>query len=908
MKLRSLELEQFRKFESPVRIGGFTDGLNILAGPNEFGKSTLLAAIRGLLFERHSSKADPIRRMQSWRGNAAPRLAMEFDLAGGTWRIEKRFLHQPSARLRAPDGRIFEADAAEEELQRLLNFGAAGRKGATGDQLGVWGALWVTQRQSVEQADLSSDLAKSTVAACLDAEVGVLTGGERGHAVKRAAEAALARLLDGNGRPKGRYKEVIAELTTITQDLTELQDRAQRLQADSDALRLAQSRLRKAEDHAAAAADNESLADARNRLTAAQLFDERRAAAAAALDLAKQQAGSAAIEQAGRTRRQSDITAGEAASRAAVAAAAEARSACADARLLARATRDAGERATTDAARVAVAIGRHREILAAVQQDSRRQVLERALAQAEIAQSAVEKHLAALARSKVDKSCIEAIRKAARAHDTAEAALHALATEIEIELGEHSPEITLDGEPMAPGRHVRHAVSPIEIAIPGIDRIAIRPAMQDHEKSRKARDRLAETLAAAGCTKVDDAELAFLQRETVQAALDEARMRLTQLAPGDPAHKLAPGLPALREHVAVLRLTLADATARLSLPCLPGLDEATRALAAVEAEESAARAAEALARAEQDAAAGTLAAAEIGLIRAEADAKAAATELARLRREAVAAADREPDEALAARLHAAEADLARHTNQLAELDRDRPADSVAFMQARIERFEKSIANRADATRKLREESVALRARISVEGGAGLDELIAAALRRQADLVRERDAAAHEAETLRLLLQTLIEAERETRERYLAPVTRRIAPYLAGLFPGATITCDDALRITALSRDTAAPQDFDRLSDGTQEQIAVLARLAFAELLLDQGKPAMVILDDALAYSDDDRMARMFDILTSAARRMQILMLTCREDLFAHAGGNPLRLEPAVPPSPAISRIYPPAPT
>jgi uncharacterized protein YhaN len=83
MKLLSLELEQFRKFDRPVRLSGFTDGLNVLCGPNEFGKSTVLAAIRGLLFERHNSKADPIKRMQTRRGNAAPRIAMDFELGWG---------------------------------------------------------------------------------------------------------------------------------------------------------------------------------------------------------------------------------------------------------------------------------------------------------------------------------------------------------------------------------------------------------------------------------------------------------------------------------------------------------------------------------------------------------------------------------------------------------------------------------------------------------------------------------------------------------------------------------------------------------------------------------------------------------------------------------------------------------
>jgi uncharacterized protein YhaN len=114
--------------------------------------------------------------------------------------------------------------------------------------------------------------------------------------------------------------------------------------------------------------------------------------------------------------------------------------------------------------------------------------------------------------------------------------------------------------------------------------------------------------------------------------------------------------------------------------------------------------------------------------------------------------------------------------------------------------------------------------------------------------------------------------------------------LRGLFPGADIACDDDLRITGLTRVASGAEDFDRLSDGTQEQIAVLSRLAFAEMLIDQGKPAMVILDDALAYADAERMERMFDILTQAAAKTQILVLTCREDLFRRLGGNRVQVE------------------
>ena len=59
MKLRSLAVNQFKKYTKPTRLEGIGDGLNVVVGPNEMGKSTLLDALRAVLFEKYSSKAQP---------------------------------------------------------------------------------------------------------------------------------------------------------------------------------------------------------------------------------------------------------------------------------------------------------------------------------------------------------------------------------------------------------------------------------------------------------------------------------------------------------------------------------------------------------------------------------------------------------------------------------------------------------------------------------------------------------------------------------------------------------------------------------------------------------------------------------------------------------------------------------
>ena len=146
------------------------------------------------------------------------------------------------------------------------------------------------------------------------------------------------------------------------------------------------------------------------------------------------------------------------------------------------------------------------------------------------------------------------------------------------------------------------------------------------------------------------------------------------------------------------------------------------------------------------------------------------------------------------------------------------------------------------------------------------------------------------QVLSLLLSTLRTAEQEAKERYLSPVLNRVRPYLQLLFPGADITIDENLHIAGVVREPGYEEAFHHLSMGTQEQIAVLVRFAFAEMLVEQGHPAMVVLDDALVFSDDRRMSRMFDILNMAAKSVQVIILTCREQLFEELGGRPLSLQ------------------
>ncbi len=97
-------------------------------------------------------------------------------------------------------------------------------------------------------------------------------------------------------------------------------------------------------------------------------------------------------------------------------------------------------------------------------------------------------------------------------------------------------------------------------------------------------------------------------------------------------------------------------------------------------------------------------------------------------------------------------------------------------------------------------------------------------------------------------------------------------------------------MTGIKRDRS--ELFGRLSDGTQEQIAVLVRLAMGAMLAEKGAIVPVILDDALVYCDDDRIKLMFDALVRAGKHQQIVVLTCRLRAFGALGGNTLRMRAA----------------
>lgn len=215
-----------------------------------------------------------------------------------------------------------------------------------------------------------------------------------------------------------------------------------------------------------------------------------------------------------------------------------------------------------------------------------------------------------------------------------------------------------------------------------------------------------------------------------------------------------------------------------------------------------------------------------------------------------------------------------------------PAE-IERREARRERLEQALANQNDQIRQLEHDIGRLTGQVQSAGGDGVGELLAVAVEQRALADRECLRVEGHVAALKLLRDTVAECLAEGRDHYYQPVRRHLRPFLNDLFPGSELELGDGFAITGIKRQRS--ELFERLSDGTQEQIAVLVRLAMGAMLAERGQVAPIILDDALVYCDDDRIQRMFDALSRAGKHQQIIVLTCRLRSFSPLGGHILRV-------------------
>jgi energy-coupling factor transporter ATP-binding protein EcfA2 len=874
MKIKAIRVAEVGCFSAPVAVEGLSGKLDVLSGPNELGKSTLLKALTTVFAEKYTTTSTPLKNRLVPYAGGAPLIEVDFELGGEAWQIRKRFFTGKFAELkRVSKNEIMRNRDAEEALELLLAEHGGGRLGL----------FWVKQGAGFEP--LGAGEAETSLRAALEHEVAIVAGGTSVRAVHTNVRKRLEELrTEARGQPKGAYRDAKNEEERLIRELSEAAKAREMADLRLEGLGRARAELTALTDAEKAETRTRAAMEARASFDAAEAAQRKLKEAEAAwshLDAVHALSVSNHQELARRLAEHAELTQALAADAPVLMNAQVQRDQAATGVAQARAAGLSAEQAEAEersAHDLAVSRERDRKELKRVQRE--RAKLEEKVSEVRRLATAVEQGRKVLAGNPLDDAMLQRIEAADAEVNRLEAEVAAALPVIAIEYQHQARgSIRLDGHALhGDARMFLRPYSVLDIA--GIGRISITAGGAETTGETATNlaalmTTLADLLVMAEVADVATARHRHKERASAERRLNEAEVRLSALAPE--------GVPALEAELTEARrrsteivddgsfgdlIDLTLLAERLASSLAARRSAAVSVNRAVDAERAAGEHYQVV-RARQDERSRRLA----GLVAELPPTAERAARVAQL-------ADAERAAAAAAR----EAVLVRHALR----ETTPPAEQVADLQRLVLTMEQAEDDAVARIGTIEKEIAGHEAALGRDLDDGIEERLAeladrAALAKQKVEEFEREIAA-----LALLDTRLLEAEKHTMERYVIPASAALAPYLTTVFPAAELAMGKGFAPEGLVR-YGRMEPVSVLSDGTREQISILARLGFASIEADAGHPFPVILDDALVYADDARIARMFDSLTSAAQRHQVIVLTCRERSFAGMGGHRLRL-------------------
>lgn len=870
MKLRALRLYNVKRFAGRgVAIENIGDGVNVLTAANEFGKSTSFEALHALFFQPHSGTPNSVKLLKPYSGGS-PLVEVDLETDEGAFRISKQFYAGRHARVTdlRHNRLVAQADEAEAFIADLTRGGAGGPAGLLWVRQGLTG---IEKRSSSEEE--SDRRVRETLLSSVQGEVEALTGGRRMNEILAQCEAALDRLVTpGTMKPRkgGPYLEAIEERDRLATQEAQLAADVATLHEALERRRQAMRRLAELEAPAEVEAREAKIRLAEEAYQSARSHSETLRAAQAGLALASEQHRAAvarfdqweaASERASRVERQIE----QAIKRRDTATARHAETRAESDRL--QAAQDAAE----GAERLARADKNRLDAAqAALDAAMRFEASTDLLSKAQDLRSRIEAGEAVLASLQVPDAMLKQIESLdvdlAKLRAVQSVTLPRLRMEYADPAGQS---LALEGVPLAHATEKSFSGT-VELVIADLGRLTIRSQHVDDaaEGIAALEDKIRRLLLSIGVDSLAAArQRRNAAREQVNGlALD--KQMLAQLAPD--------GIEKLRETVARLDSQRGD-----------GLETKFDAAAIIEALQKAeaavvsSRIAVREARPVTEAAYTELLTAHAALAQLEAEMQAlndvlGANEDRPIRRrqalDQVAACQRQ--------VEAAEAELAPLLAQ---------AEDLEVAELSLKRLRAVASAAAQEIMQNRQAVSELNGAIRTQAGAAVEEvwqetkdLLATAT----DRARRYET---EVRTLDRLRRALTTARSSARDLYLKPVISELRPLIGLLFDDVSVAFNEATLLPETLSRNGQEEGVDRLSGGMREQLSILTRLAFARLLARDGRPAPVILDDALVYSDDERIERMFEALHRQSRDQQILVFSCRQRAFSGLGGNVLSM-------------------
>lgn len=879
LQITRLRVDQLRQFRHPFELTNLEPGLNIFTGPNEAGKSTLVRAIRAAFFERYKSKV--VSDLRPWGdASAMPSVDIEFILNYEPGRLFKSFLTSQARCSLSLGAQSFEGQGAEDHLAQLFGFGFPGRGVSQPEHWGIPGLLWVEQGTGQELANAAA-FARDHIHHALQEQVSHAAAGAMaatgGDELLAQFQSQRDELLTQQGKPRSTYQEAIQKADHLLHQLAELDgliatyqqqvDQLAALRAQHqldeqsrpwDALRGQLDQAKQAEQALQQSA--QQLADAQN---AQQRLDQQHQLLMSQIRAFEQQ------HQAAQQRLLANKQADE-----------QLQQAIAACDLAQQHADQAGQQAQR--ARADLALSRQESTRASLQRQvfdatDAHQRHKQSLADAIERQAQLDQLKAQAATCTLSKADVDALRKLDRQSQDLNLQRQAVSTRLQFEL-QGDQAISLQGPTGADslqGNGERLIAEAVTLNLPGLGQLTITPGGQD--LNALARDsaavlaQLQAHLQALGVADVAQAEARLAQQQEVQTQIKLAQQAMDLIAPK--------GLEPLKQALVQAEgLIQSSQTALAQLP--PALDQPTLPLSTAEAAQQAAdqlevSAGQALAQAQQQ-----RARVEVLQQTAKREAEIAQADLDDAERQT---------RQLQAHSQLLKVDDERRVQavRVQELIRQREDARPDIVRQDIERLTRSISQQEQAHQQRHTQIQVLENTLQQAGAQGLEEQrqtqageLDRAQRRVAELRRRAQALD--------LLCTKLQGKRQAALASLqAPLQKHLQHYLQLLFPHASVQVGEKLTPDSLVRRTATggmeSGDFDALSFGAREQLALISRFAYADLLREAGRPTLLILDDALVHSDTSRLALMKRVIFDAAQRHQMLLFTCHPAMWRDMG-------------------------
>jgi DNA repair exonuclease SbcCD ATPase subunit len=869
MRFIRLRLANYRGVTT-TQVSFAPTGITLVQGPNEAGKTSLGEAI-GLLFDfPDSSKHRAVEAIRPVHRDEGPEIELQAESRPYAFTYFKRFHKKPETKLTItrPKPENYTGREAHERAEAILR--------ETLD-IDLWKALTIQQGDAIQQPVLAN---QTSLSAALDKVAGGRPADPQEEGLFDRVREEYSRYYTERGAERKELAESrkaqteaqaeVARIEQAIQDLEQDIDRAAALQRELGQLKRKEEEL--AQEVASHTASLEEIGTLESALSATRLKLEaaRRSEEMARRDKETREGLIAAVAKAAKEHQ--DIEESGAMSLSALSQAdeklkkAQTASNEADRRRKDADALTALRRADFDYYNNKLHLDQLRE---------RKERIDQARKNAEHAEDV-------LAQNKVDNRALKAIQAAERVFLTANAQLETGAPSVLLR-GLADCRLSVDDAEIRLGIGEVRTISVADrskLTIPGMLDVEITAGSSTERLSRKveeARRLLDKACTAAGVADPDEARKAFEERrealrhlETKGQVEKENLRDLTYEQIERKVHGLQRGVP---DYIAK----------RVPEPAIsPDLDSAKKEWAKAESVQREANSAWEAAREALDAARSIREGLNTKHQEARVQLDLLAKELTHARENLEKARKGVPDDALELTLAEAVRLVTAEEATVVSAEGSLKAKNPERVKALAETAKGSLQTTQTRRTAAQTELTEVQTRLKIHGEEGLHEKLHMAQSHLERVSHENQSLFRRAAVAKVLFECMRDERDKARRAYVAPLKEKIEG-LGRLVFDDTFQVDINENLQIASRTSnGVTVPFDSLSGGTKEQLSLIFRLACSMIVAkDGGTP--VVLDDALGYTDPERLRLMGAVLSKAAKECQIVIFTCIPDRYGNVG-------------------------